>query len=80
MVIVMGSRTSQMVLDGLPKIPKSTFGVQNLKFRWEVFYPDLARSAEKVSRSVKEGHGKVSEHREYMPKHPDFVNFGFGNP
>ena len=44
------------------------------------FYPDLARSAEKVSGSVKEGHGMVSEHREDMPKHPDFANSAFGNP
>ena len=44
------------------------------------FYPDLARSAEKVSGSVKEGHGMVSEHREDMPKHPEFANSAFGNP
>ena len=34
----------------------------------------MARSAEKVSRSVKEGHGRVPEHREDMLKHPDFAN------
>ena len=47
----------------------------------EVFvYPDSARSAEKVSRSVKEGHGRVPEHREDMSEHPDFANSAFGNP
>ena len=57
------------------------YSLKLLKFGCKsYFYPDLVRSAEKVSRSVKEGHGKVSEHREHMPKHPDFVNFGFGNP
>ena len=44
------------------------------------FYHDLAGRAEKVSRSVKEGHGRVSEHREDMPKRPDFANSAFGNP
>ena len=34
-------------------------------------------SAEKISRSVKEGHGRVSEYREDMPKH--FANTAFGN-
>ena len=34
--------------------------------------PDVARSAKKVFRSVKEGHGRV-------PDHPEFVNSAFGN-
>ena len=69
----MGSRTSRMVPDGLPKIPKPS---RPSAF----FYSDLARSAEKVSRSVKEGHGRVSEHREHMPKNPDFCEFRFREP
>ena len=56
-------------------------GFKLLKFGCRsLFYPDLARSAEKVSRSVNEGHGRVSEHREDMSKHPDIANSAFGNP
>ena len=33
--------------------------------------PDLARSAEKVSRSVKQGPEMLPEHCDDMPKHPD---------
>ena len=56
-----------MVPDGLSKIPKpsrikaSESKFENLEFRCRIsFYPDLARSAEKVSRSVKKRHGRVS--------------------
>ena len=52
----------------------------NLKTLEVFLYPDLARNAEKVSRSVNEGYKRVSEHREDMPKHPDFMNSAFGNP
>ena len=41
--------------------------------------PKPSRSAE-VSKSVKEGHGRVSEHREHMPKNPDFCEFRFREP
>ena len=39
----------------------------------------MSRSADKVSRTVKEGHGRVSEYREDVPNHPDFANSAFGN-
>ena len=65
----MGSRTSQMVPDGLQKIPNRP------KFNLRSFFDaDLACMRKKVSRSVKEGHGRVPEHREDMPKHPEFLN------
>ena len=82
----MGSRTSRMVPDGLSKIPKRARikrSASKLKKKIgcrSFFDPDLARSAKKVFISVKEGHGRVSEHREYTPKHPDIANSAFGSP
>ena len=54
------------------KLQRPNFKTWMLKYFWS----DLARSAKKVSRSVKEGHGKVSD----MPKHPDLANSAFGGP
>ena len=36
----------------------------------DVFYPNLDLIDEKVARSVKKGHGRVSGHREDMPNIP----------
>ena len=63
-VMEMGSLTSRIVPDGSTKIPK----------------PSRSRSTEKVSRSVKDRHGRVPEHHEDMPKYSDFANSVFGNP
>jgi len=81
-LMAMSSWTSRVVPDGLPKIPKpSELNLRRPNFKsFSLFDPELAQSAEKVSRNVKEVHGGVSEHREDMPKHPDLANSSFGNP
>ena len=66
-----------------PKMPsyKMTMGSRILRMVPDGLpkIPKPSRSAE-VSKSVKEGHGRVSEHREDMPKHTDSGNSAFGNP
>ena len=67
-----------MISRTLPNTPKPS-RIKPSASKLLFFYPDWARSAA-VSRSVKEGHGRVSKHRGDMPKHPEFANSDFGNP
>ena len=75
-LMVMGSRTSRMVPDGLPNF--KTFKILMPK----LFRSRFGRRAEEGhgrTRKETEGHGRVPEHREDMPKDPDFANFAFRN-